>query len=61
MVFWSKVTPGPGPTWQLLSLLGPQLSEGEAVLVRARDLTRCPTRIVTAAPLTGGGFVPQDV
>jgi tRNA-modifying protein YgfZ len=53
MVFWSKVTPDPADL-AVLSLLGPQLSE-RAVL-DALGLDALPDAM-TAAPLTGGGFV----
>jgi len=51
--FWSKVTPEPADL-AVLSLLGPQLSE-RAVL-DALGLDAVPDAM-TAAPLTGGGFV----
>ena len=53
MVFWSKVTPDLSDL-AVLSLLGPQLSE-RAVL-DALGLDAIPDAM-TAAPLTGGGFV----
>jgi tRNA-modifying protein YgfZ len=53
MVFWSKVTPEPADL-AVLSLLGPQLSE-RAVL-DALGLDAVPDAM-TAAPMTGGGFV----
>jgi folate-binding protein YgfZ len=53
MVFWSKVTPEPADL-AVLSLLGPQLRD-RAVL-DALGLDAVPDAM-TAAPLTGGGFM----